>query len=406
MLNLLAHIKVSPPAFRLQRKCETCADSSFSGLLLCSDLCYCELNFQISLEPVVTCLICHQLSSNNQQVVAAEIKPPIACNLLILDLHYVLDPPPTSIYLWRSSYPSLCHLQYVLLMTSGLPHPHLPSAFTPPPHNSPVQHSAEHAGQDSAEVIKPHLSAGSVRRLQIYPISLLLMPGSRRYDSGWLTEPPVVTRSSSRSHYQVVLLANEFVSNHVICKCLTQLWVKHAAALPTGTKIKRLSVGFFSQKTTLQIHIFCGWFGSLFQTHLIGILIGTVLKQLSDENHLDFIFIIYSFSIQSSQSHGCKLQIFSSSHLKLSFTYYLPPSGWLLDLLTFDHKCYMYVIKLLKLCSSSIVLIALQILPQRNKNRITLRSNLRYTHQLLSRSTSRLIQKGQIISWMSGCCTP
>lgn len=63
--------------------------------------------------------------------------------------------------------------------------------------------------------------------------------------------------------------------------------------------------------------------------------------------------------------------------------------------------------KLLKMCSSSsIVLIALQILPQRNKNRITLRSNLCYTHQLLSRSTSRLIQKGQIIRWMSGCCTP
>lgn len=97
-------------------------------------------------------------------------------------------------------------------------------------------------------MIKPHLSAGSIRRLQIYPISMLLMPGSHQYDSGWLTEPPVVTRSSSRSHYQVVLLANEFVSNHVICKCLTQLRVKHATVLPTGTEVKHISVGISFRK--------------------------------------------------------------------------------------------------------------------------------------------------------------
>lgn len=41
------------------------------------------------------------------------------------------------------------------------------------PHNSPVQYSGRHTGQDSAEVIKPHLSAGSVHRLHIYPVSML-----------------------------------------------------------------------------------------------------------------------------------------------------------------------------------------------------------------------------------------
>lgn len=138
-------------------------------------------------------------------------------------------------------------------------------------------------------MIKPHLSARSIRRLQIYPVSSFLMPGSHQCDSGWLTKPPVVTRSSSRFYYQVVLLANEFVSNHVICKCLTQLWVKHATVLLTEKEIQRLSVGFFSllfiyfSKNNFVIHIFCGWFGSLFQRHLIGILIGTVLKQLSEK---------------------------------------------------------------------------------------------------------------------------
>lgn len=188
------------------------------------------------------------------------------------------------------------HLHFVSLMTLVLQHPRLPSVLIPQPHNGAIQHSARRAGQDSAEVIKPHLSAWSVRRLQIYPISMLLMPGSHQYDSGWLAEPPVVTRSSSRSHYWAVLLANEFVSNHVISKCLTQLWVKHAAVLSARTKIKGLSVGFLFLWNSAS-HIFCAWFGSLFQKNLIGILIGTVLKQLSDENHLDFKFIFYLFLI-------------------------------------------------------------------------------------------------------------
>lgn len=51
-----------------------------------------------------------------------------------------------------------------------------------------------------------------------------------------------------------------------------------------------LSVG----KKTLQ-SIFFVVDLSIYFRHLIGILIGTVLKQLSDENHLDFIFIIYLF---------------------------------------------------------------------------------------------------------------
>lgn len=146
---------------------------------------------------------------------------------------------------------------------------------------------------------------------------MLLMPGSHQYDAGWLTEPPVVTRSSSRSHYQVVLLANEFVSNHVICKCLTQLWVKHATVLPTGTEIKRLSgISFFISA----IHTLCGWFGSLFQMHVTGILIGTVLKHLSDENHLGlFSLFIYS-PFKAAKATVVNYKFSPSTKLIVSFT--------------------------------------------------------------------------------------
>ena len=174
------------------------------------------------------------------------------------------------------------------------------------------------------------------------------MPGSHQYGSGWLPKPPVVTHSSSRSHYWVLLLANEFVSNHVICKCRTQLCVE--PVLPTGAEIKRLSVGILlNWKQLCNPYFFRGWFGSLFQKHLIGILIGTVLKQLSDENHFDFyfhhLFILFFFKATVVNSRF--------SQLPASVTFRLPPRGWLLDLLTFDHKRYTCVIKLFWKCAAA-----------------------------------------------------
>lgn len=151
------------------------------------------------------------------------------------------------------------------------------------------------------------------------------MPGSHLYNSGWLTKPPVVTLSSSRSHYQAMLLANEFVSNHSVCKCLTQLWVEHVTVLSTGAEIKHLSVGFISENSS-SFHIFCGWFGNLFPRLLKGVLIGTVLKQLSDENRLDFIFIIYS----SFKAAKAAVVNHPSSHYE-SKPHMLPPTSELIS---------------------------------------------------------------------------
>lgn len=68
---------------------------------------------------------------------------------------------------------------------------------------------------------KMNLSAKSVHRLQIYPISrFFLMPGSHHRDSGWLAESP----DGSPLELEISLpsgAANEFASHHVICKCLT-----------------------------------------------------------------------------------------------------------------------------------------------------------------------------------------
>lgn len=69
---------------------------------------------------------------------------------------------------------------------------------------------------------------------------------------------------------------------------------KHAAVLPTGTK-RKTSVSLCGKKTLQSIFFVVDL--SIYFRHLIGILIGTVLKQLSDENHLDFIFIIYLFPL-------------------------------------------------------------------------------------------------------------
>lgn len=102
---------------------------------------------------------------------------------------------------------------------------------------------------------------------------------------------------------------------------------------------------------------------------------------------------------------------FNSSYFFLSFsvvqnnTLHPPPWDWLGDLLKYDRVRNVYVENLWNTCFESIVLMALQILPQRNENGAALRSNLCCTRQLLSRSTSHLIRKGQIIHWMSGCRT-
>lgn len=187
--------------------------------------------------------------------------------------------------LWRVSYPSYVGIwafddidSYTTLsFQSNL----FQSALTPQSHNSPVQHSTRHTGQDSAKVIKPHLSVGRVHKLQIYPISAL-MPGSHHYDSGCLTEPPAVTRSSSRTHYKWC--------NSLMILSLIMLFV--SASHNFGCNRLQFSQQeqiFFFTENNFAIHIFCGWFGSLFPSCLIGIVIETLLKQLSDENHLDFI---------------------------------------------------------------------------------------------------------------------
>lgn len=114
----------------------------------------------------------------------------------------------------------------------------------------------------------------------------------------WLgsLHPRWLPAQASRSHYQVVWVANEFVSNHVICVSHNVWWNTPQFPPPLVPKQEPnqalISTWDFFPSA---IHIFCGWFGSLFQGNQIGILIGTVWKQLSDENHLDFIFIIYLF---------------------------------------------------------------------------------------------------------------
>lgn len=163
----------------------------------------------------------------------------------------------------------------------------------------------------------------------------------------------------------------------LIYKCLG-IKKSHSIVLAIGSEMK--------EKTA--IHTFCGWFGSLFQRSLIENLIETILKQLSDENHLDLIPVI-SFFLSLSYNN----------------TLHPPPGDWLGDLLKYDPVRHVYVENLLNTCVESIVLMALQILPQRNENGAALRSNLCCTRQLLSRSTSHLIRKGQIIHWMSGCRT-
>lgn len=152
----------------------------------------------------------------------------------------------------------------------------------------------------------------------------------------------------------------------------------HTIVLPIGSEMK--------EKTA--IHTFCGWFGSLFQRSLIENLIETILKQLSEENHLDLIPVI-SFFLS----------------LLYNNTLHPPRRDWLGDLLKYDRVRNVYVENLWNTCVESIVLMALQMLPQRNENGAALRSNLCCTRQLLSWSTSHLIRKGQIIHWMSGCCT-
>lgn len=293
--------------------------------------------------------------------------------------------------LWRISYPSYVGIWAFNDIDSYTTLSFLlnlfQSALTPQSHNSPVQHSTRHTGQDSAKVIKPHLSVGRVHKLQIYPISAL-MPGSHHYDSGCLTEPPVVTRSSSRIHYKWC--------NSLMILSLIMLFV--SASHNFGCN--RLQ---FSQQE--QNYFLFYYFFSLYRKQLcnpyILWLIWQFISQLSNRNPNWNCFETVEW---------WKPFEFHFPFVNCSFfflvTYYLPPWGWLQDLLTLHHQCKTYVIQLFKMCIRSIVLIALQILSQRNENRITLRSDLCYIHQLLSRSTSCLTQKGQIIWWMSGCCTP
>lgn len=160
------------------------------------------------------------------------------------------------------------------------------------------------------------------------------------------------------------------MSLHAIYKCLGIKKKPHAIVLPIGSEMKG--------KTA--IHTFCGWFGSLFQRRLMENLIETILKQLSDENHLDLIPVI-SFFLSMSYNN----------------THHSPPRDWLGDLLKYDRIHNVYVGNFQNTCVESIVLMALQILPQRNENGAALRSNLCCTRQLLSRSTSHLIRKAQII---------
>lgn len=87
-----------------------------------------------------------------------------------------------------------------------------PTHFLPQPNNSPFQYSGRDTDQNSAQMIKLHLSAGSSHSLWIYPISAL---GSHLSGFDVCTEPLVV--NCLRFIYHLAFPANEYVFNHVIC---------------------------------------------------------------------------------------------------------------------------------------------------------------------------------------------